>query len=217
MSQDQPRTTPGSMTPADTRRALAALGREFHQRGWATGTSGNFSAVLSFDPLTVVITPSGADKGRLRADDMLTISETGMVLDGGPGRPSEETPLHLTLIERRGAGSVLHTHSVWSTLVSARHAACGEVMLTGFEMLKGLAGVTTHEHEEFVPILANSQSMETLVSRLGDALERRGECHGVLIEGHGLTTWGRDLDEARRHVEVLEFLLEVVGRADAVR
>ena len=84
-------------------------------------------------------------------------------------------------------------------------------------MLKGLAGVTTHEHDEFVPILDNSQNMETLVSRLGDALERWDECHAVLIRGHGLTTWGRDLDEARRHVEVLEFLLEVVGRADAVK
>lgn len=28
--------------------------------------------------------------------------------------------------------------------------------------------------------------------------------------GHGLYTWGRDLDEARRHVEILEFLFEVL-------
>jgi methylthioribulose-1-phosphate dehydratase len=36
--------------------------------------------------------------------------------------------------------------------------------------------------------------------------------HGFLIRGCGLYTWGRDLDEARRHVESFEFLFEVVGR-----
>ena len=37
--------------------------------------------------------------------------------------------------------------------------------------------------------------------------------HGLLIRRHGLYTWGRDLDELKRHLEVLEFLLEVVGRS----
>jgi methylthioribulose-1-phosphate dehydratase len=37
--------------------------------------------------------------------------------------------------------------------------------------------------------------------------------HGFLIRRHGLYTWGEDLTEAKRHVEVLEFLLEVLGRS----
>ena len=36
--------------------------------------------------------------------------------------------------------------------------------------------------------------------------------HGFLIRRHGLYTWGKDLAEAARHVEILEFLLEAVGR-----
>ena len=38
-------------------------------------------------------------------------------------------------------------------------------------------------------------------------------CHGFLIHRHGLYTWGASLPEAVRHVEILEFLLETVGRA----
>jgi len=34
----------------------------------------------------------------------------------------------------------------------------------------------------------------------------------VLVAGHGLYTWGQDLAEARRHLEVLEFLFEVALR-----
>ena len=36
--------------------------------------------------------------------------------------------------------------------------------------------------------------------------------HGFLIRRHGLYTWGRDVEEACRHVEIFEFLFEVVGR-----
>ena len=35
---------------------------------------------------------------------------------------------------------------------------------------------------------------------------------GFLLRGHGLYTWGDDLAQARRHVEILEFLLETSGR-----
>jgi ribulose-5-phosphate 4-epimerase/fuculose-1-phosphate aldolase len=40
--------------------------------------------------------------------------------------------------------------------------------------------------------------------------------HGFLLSGHGLYTWGRDLAEARRHIEIHEFLFEVVGRTRAM-
>jgi len=36
--------------------------------------------------------------------------------------------------------------------------------------------------------------------------------HGFLIRRHGLYTWGRDLQEAKRQVEIFEFLFEVMGR-----
>ncbi|HSQ21036.1 MAG TPA: class II aldolase/adducin family protein, partial [Blastocatellia bacterium] len=36
--------------------------------------------------------------------------------------------------------------------------------------------------------------------------------HGFLLRRHGLYTWGNDITEAKRHVEIFEFLLEVRGR-----
>jgi methylthioribulose-1-phosphate dehydratase len=86
------------------------------------------------------------------------------------------------------------------------------IEISGYEMLKGLAGVRTHEHREWLPILDNSQDMDELASRLDETLDQRPDAHGFLLRGHGLYTWGRSVSEARRHVEILEFLLEVVGR-----
>ncbi len=193
---------------------LAETGRAFYGRGWVLGTSGNFSAAVSREPLRLAITPSGADKGALGARQFLEIDHNGKVLRG-TGSPSAEALLHLTLARVRGAGAVLHTHSVWSTLLSEAFAVQGGLGITGYEMLKGLDGVSTHEHREWLPILENSQDMRELAGRVEAALALHPHAHGFLLRGHGLYTWGRDLTEARRHVEILEFLLEVFGRIHA--
>ena len=84
--------------------------------------------------------------------------------------------------------------------------------ITGYEMLKGLQGVDTHEHDEWLPIIENSQDADALVPRIEDELTRYPKAHGFLLRRHGLYTWGRTVAEAQRHVEIFEFLLEVVGR-----
>jgi methylthioribulose-1-phosphate dehydratase len=61
----------------DTASALVAIGRSFYERGWALGTSGNFSAVIGRDPLRLVITPSGVDKGELTAAQILEVGREG--------------------------------------------------------------------------------------------------------------------------------------------
>jgi methylthioribulose-1-phosphate dehydratase len=191
---------------------LARLGREFHQRGWALGTSGNFSAVVSKDPLRIAITASSLDKGRLVPENILQVDSEGRVLEPEAGKPSAETLLHIAIVQRLGAGAVLHTHSVWSTILSDYHLGQGGFFIEGYEMLKGLSGVVTHEHREWVPILENSQDMKALSAETTRLLEENPKIHGFLIRRHGMYTWGKDLDEAARHVEIFEFLLESVGR-----
>jgi methylthioribulose-1-phosphate dehydratase len=120
--------------------------------------------------------------------------------------------LHLTIVRERSAQSVLHTHSVWSTTLSALLINDSAIEISGYEMLKGLAGVRTHEHRELLPILDNSQDMNELARELEELLREQPYAHGFLLRGHGLYTWGKSVDEARRHIEILEFLLEVIVR-----
>lgn len=191
---------------------LSELGQGFYARGWVLGTSGNFSAVLSREPLRIAVTSSGIDKGRLTADQFVCLDGQGNVISGC-GRPSAETALHLMLVQARGAGAVLHTHSVWSTVISEAHAPQQGLWIEGYEMLKGLEGVHTHAHREWLPVLENDQDMTRLAARLKVILHEHPQAHGFLLRGHGLYTWGEDLTQAKRHVEILEFLLEVIGRS----
>ena len=190
---------------------LAMAGRRFDRRGWVLGTSGNSSAVLCHQPLRLAITRSGAWKGELGPDDILEIDEQCSVLNGN-GRASAEAPLHVEIARTRGAGAVLHTHSIWSTVLSDRFAGKGGIDVENYEMLKGLDGVATHEHREWIPILENDQDMSRLAIDVRRLLSSQAGCHAFLLRRHGMYTWGNTLPEAVRHVEILEFLLEAVGR-----
>lgn len=197
---------------AEAAARLADIGQNFYGRGWVLGTSGNFSAVLSRDPLHLAITASGNDKGNLLPEHILQIDAEGKVI-AGQGKPSDETKLHLVAVKLRRAGAVLHTHSVWSTLLSQNvFAAADGIAISGYEMLKGLAGNKTHAHTEWLPIVENSQAMDELANTVAATLQRWPDAHGFLLRGHGLYTWGQDLAEAKRHIEIFEFLLEVIGR-----
>src|SRR5437899_4547959 len=119
---------------------LARIGKDFYARGWVLGTSGNFSAVISRKPLRLAITSTGLDKGALTPSQFLEIDGAASVVRGD-GKPSAEALLHLTIVNGVGAGAVLHTHSVWSTLLSGSHASQGGIALEGYEMIKRLRGV----------------------------------------------------------------------------
>jgi len=199
---------------AEAAVSLAEIGKGFHARGWVLGTSGNFSAVISREPLRLAITSTGLDKGSLTPAQFLEMDDAANVVRGD-GRPSAEALLHLAIVRGVAAGAVLHTHSVWSTVLSGSHASQGGIALEGYEMLKGLEGVRTHKHREWLPILENSQDMIELGERASITLRESPGIHGFLLREHGLYTWGAGLQEAKRHVEILEFLMEVLVRSGA--
>jgi methylthioribulose-1-phosphate dehydratase len=191
---------------------LSLAGYEFYRRGWVMGTSGNFSAKLSDTPLRLCITASGNDKGAFDETHFLEIDDNSDVLQGF-GRPSAETMIHLTIYRmRQNVGSILHTHSVWGTILSDVHFENGAIEIEGYEMLKGLSGVKTHEHKEIVPIVENSQDYIALSHVIDNVLRENPKCNGIYLRRHGLYTWGKDVTEARRQIEIFEFLFEVLGR-----
>ena len=178
--------------------------RELAQAGWTPATSSNFSHRL--DDRHAAITVSGRDKGRLVEDDIMVVDFDGQAV-GRPLRPSAETLLHTQLYRRfPDIGCVLHTHSPVQTVASRLYAGAGHVRLAGYELLKAFHGNSTHEAAVDVPVFPNTQDMDVLAAQV-DALLDRQAMWGYLIDGHGLYAWGRDMAQARRHLEAFEFLL----------
>ena len=185
---------------------LAALGRFAHERGWVPATSGNFSRRL--DAGHVAVTRSGVDKGALRpAEDFIVVA----LHEPLPAGVSAETPLHVARYRRDPSiGAIAHVHSVAATVLSRADAARGYVEVEGFEMQKALTGVTTHEGTIRIPVFANDQDTQALAERIEthyDDASAGAPVPGYLLAGHGMYAWGATIDDARRHIEGLEFLL----------
>jgi methylthioribulose-1-phosphate dehydratase len=197
-------------------RRLVEIGRRFDAMGWVLGTSGNFSIVLDREPLRLAITGSGIPKGDLTPSQILEIdANCAVVQRSAVVRPSAEARLHVAIARVKAAGAILHTHSIWSTVLSERYASTHGLMIEGYEMLKGLEGVTTHKHREWIPIIENDQDTSRLAEKVRGILLRYPATHAFLLRRHGLYTWGETVPQAVRHVEIVEFLLEAVARSEA--
>jgi methylthioribulose-1-phosphate dehydratase len=162
-----------------------------------------------------LVTASGKDKGHLAPEDFVLVDEHGIPQPAGQPKSSAETLLHCSAAIQRGAGAILHTHSVWATILSEHFAPHAGILIEGFEFLKGLEGISTHQTSLWLPIFENTQDIPVLQRRVEEYWSQDPEsvCHGYLIRRHGMYTWGRDLPSAVRHMEVLEFLLECLGRS----
>ena len=203
----------------DAISGMQEVGQLFFQRGWSVGTSSNYSVVVNASPIRLVITASGMDKGRLEESDFVLIDEHGSPMFDGQPKSSAETLLHCVLAKQSGVGAILHTHSVWSTLLSQYFFGERGFVIEDYEMLKGLEGVKSHQHREWVDIYDNTQDIASLASIIEQQFSEgtRFPQHGFLMRQHGLYTWGKTLQDARRHVEIFEFLFECVARKIALQ
>jgi methylthioribulose-1-phosphate dehydratase len=190
------------MQLSDAAQQIIGAGRWLDARGWAPASAGNYSVRL--DASRIAITVSGRDKGRLTADDVMVVDYDGRPM--GPKRPSAETALHAVVYRLDSAvEAVVHTHSVFSTIIGLEGERSSTLNLQGYELLKVLPGIATHDTTVSLPIFDNTQDMDALARSVVDRW--RGGCFlGYLIRGHGLYTWGSTMDVALRAVEALEFL-----------
>jgi len=168
--------------------------------------------------LELLMAPSGVDKGLVEPEALITVDADGQLL-AGSGKPSAETLLHLAIVKSRGAGAVLHTHSQAATLLSKLACPVGQsegwILVSGLEMQKGLEGIKSHEEEVAIPVLANDQDLKRLSEAAYPVLPHAP--YGLLIAGHGLYAWGANLGLAKRHLEILEFLLEQQWREQLLK
>ena len=209
-AQEHAQPTPSPEGSLIERRALVELGRWVDQRGWCPATGGNLSIRLqrARQP-ACVITASGVHKGALSEGDFIEVDLQGAPLDSAEARrPSAETLAHVALYRLSDEiGAVIHTHSVLNTVLS-RVTAEPQLSLHGWEMQKALAGIETHEGTCSLELFENTQDMSALALEIERRWRSSGGLRwGLLVRGHGLYTWGRDLHEARRHLEAIEFLL----------
>ncbi len=179
-----------------------------HKKGWSPATSTNYSFRIDSIEEEIFVSRSGIDKSEFSDKDFIKVD-----FDGNPTiefkdfKPSAETLIHCILYDLFPLTKViLHSHSVYSVLNSQKYS--DEILFEGYEIQKGFKGQTTHENQVSIPILENSQDMIAF-SNLMKSKSELFTNHCFIIKNHGTYAWGENIFEAKRHLETIEYLLEV--------
>ena len=144
--------------------------------------------------------PSGVQKERLQPEDIFLLDEAAIAehdceVVRGPSqrlKVSECRPLFYNAYRLRGAGAVMHSHSVWAVLAARLFAPGGEpgeFVCQGLEMQKGLRGLGCFDTLR-VPIVANTAREAELSERMAAAMQAYPAVDAVLVAGHGVYVWG---------------------------
>ena len=183
-------------------KELAAVKRELAARGWFPGTSGNLAIKVSDHPLTCLVTVSGKDKYKETETDFVLVDEWGTPLSD-QGKPSAETVIHLEVFKKTNAGCSLHVHTIDNNLISELYAEKKAITFRNVELIKAF-DIWEEDGELTIPIVENWADLPSLGRAIGEKIQP--DTKAVLIRNHGITVWGKNAFEAKRHLEACEFL-----------
>lgn len=193
------------MTDEHLRSLICDLARSFYGLGWASGTGGG---ICIRDGEEVLIAPSGVQKERMLPDQMFRIALDGTVVSSPSDktlRPSECSSLFLKAINLRGAGAVIHSHSIHA--VAATLLFEKEFSISHLEMIKGIQGMG-YQDTLVVPIIENTARECDLADALEEAIVNNPTTHAVLVRRHGVYVWGADWIRAKTHAECYDYLFQ---------
>ena len=203
---------------------MCELCRQFYALGWVSGTGGGISIRGAEG---IYVAPSGVQKERLRPEDIYLLDERELddvkVLCGPADaslKLSECRPLFFNAYRLRGAGAVLHSHSLWAMLASRMFAApradgsiVGEFVCRGLEMQKGLRGMGCFDTVR-VPIIANTARESELTASMAEAMLAYPAVDAVLVAGNGVYVWGANWAQAKTQAECYDYLFRAAVEAN---
>ncbi|MEV4015772.1 class II aldolase/adducin family protein [Nonomuraea angiospora] len=180
------------------REQLCEYGRRAVELGLVIGTSGNLS-VREGD--LVAVTPSGAALDRLTPEMCPVVDVEGYLVEGDL-QPSSETPMHLAVYATTDAKAIVHTHSVFGTIVATTMTELPPVHYNAL-LLGGVVKVAEYATYGTPELAANVRA----------AMEGK---KAALMANHGGVTVGATLEEAFEATRLLEWLCEVYVRGLSV-
>jgi len=207
----------GPSSQRDLRKLLCELLRLFYAKEWVSGTGGGICSTIG--KKAVLMAPTGVHKERVTPPDLFVVDPlSGDIIRPSKNRSlqlSECNPIFCAIINRRGAGSVMHSHALSGVLAADLAGTSDHVVFEGLEMLKGIRGCSNLDKHP-VPVIHNTSREPDLIGQINDMINRTdfSRSFAILVRDHGAYIWGEDVWESKRHAEIYHFLFEAtVARA----
>lgn len=178
----------------EAKRDILVIGRKLYERGFVAANDGNLSVRVGENE--VWATPTGVSKGDMNEDMLVKLDLSGNVL-AGTRKPSSEIKMHLRIYqEQPQMRGVAHAHPPFSTTFAAAGIPLDQALIQETVVLVGTVPIAPY---------AVPGSEE-----LADSVAPFCQTHSaLLLEHHGLVTWGSSLQQAYFFLESTEALARV--------
>jgi len=172
------------------RDQLVAIMNRIYHNGMTTLSGGNLS--ILDDNGDIWITPTGVDKGKLVAKDIMCVGATGAV--EGPHRPSSEYPFHRAIYARRpDLRAIVHAHPPALVSFSIVRQIPDTKIIPQANRICGPIGYAPYA------LPGSEQLGENIAATFGEGYNI------VILENHGLVAVGDSLLQAFQRLETLDF------------
>ena len=176
-------------------RELVDVSRRLYARGLVAATDGNVTARLENG--TFLSTRSSLNKGMATPEDILEVSALGEPIDSRL-KPSTELGMHLFIYsERPDVGAVVHAHPPYATAFAVAGLGMPECVFP--EVVVGLGAIPLARYA--------TPSTPEVAASLAPFVK---SATAVLLENHGVVTYGRDLYDAYFKMEKVEHAAHIL-------
>ncbi len=179
---------------------LIEVGRHLLANQLAWGTSGNMSARLDDDAMT--ITASGTHMGKLAEKDFVECEIlTGKVI--GSRKASKETPLHIGIYQqRKDVGAILHSSPFYTTMF-----ACSDMEIYSKLFVESIYYLENIAYVDYYH--PGSQELADTIT------EQAPNANIIIMRHHGVVVFDKNISEALVRLETLEMVCKMILQAKA--
>lgn len=163
------------------KRRMCDMGRRMWERGYTDGNGGNLTIRVGDN--MVLCTPTLISKGFMKPEDMCLVDLEGKQLAGRLKRTSE-VMTHIGIMKRQPAAKACcHAHPPHATAYAVAKVRPPSCLIPEAEVFLGVIG----EAEYKTPGTPEN----------ADEVGRVAVTHqAVLMQNHGVITWGKDIEDA---------------------
>lgn len=188
-------------TDQEAKYWIVEIGRRIYDKNFVVSNDGNISIMTGEHEIWT--TPTGVSKGYMNEDMLVKTDLEGAVLRGA-ARPSSEVKMHYRVYkENREARAVIHAHPPVASAFSAAGRGLDKAYLTEGILQLGVVPLVPYA----VP--TTSEVPEAIAPYCV-------KYNGLLLANHGALTWGRDIEEAWRRMEALEYYANAIRLTEQI-
>ena len=189
------------LSDQEAKAAIIEIGKRMYAKNFVVSNDGNIS--IKVGPNELWITPSGVSKGYMAPEMLIKTDLDGNVLLGS-SKPSSEIKMHLRVYnENPEVFAVTHAHPPVATSFAVAGIPLDSAILPEAVVTLGSVPIAKYA----TPGTAG----------VPDSIAPYCKSHnGVLLENHGVITWGSDIFQAYFRLESLEYYATVTMNTNSI-